>query len=68
MNSTEAVLNEGKIAVEISSNHNKSFANISIIDNGCGIPEEIINKIFDPFFSTKANKKMQDLDFQFVII
>ena len=57
VNSTEAVLNEGKIAVEISSNHKKSFTNISIIDNGCGIPEEIINKIFDPFFSTKANKK-----------
>ena len=22
-------------------------------DTGCGIPHEIINKIFDPFFSTK---------------
>jgi signal transduction histidine kinase len=26
---------------------------ISVIDNGCGIPDEIRNKIFDPFFTTK---------------
>ena len=26
---------------------------ISIIDNGCGIPENNINKLFDPFFTTK---------------
>ncbi|WP_346291742.1 ATP-binding protein [Sphaerothrix gracilis] len=26
---------------------------ISIIDNGCGIPEEIQKRIFDPFFTTK---------------
>jgi two-component system cell cycle sensor histidine kinase/response regulator CckA len=27
---------------------------ISVIDNGIGIPQNIINKIFEPFFSTKA--------------
>jgi PAS domain S-box-containing protein len=26
---------------------------ISIADNGCGIPEENLDKIFDPFFTTK---------------
>jgi signal transduction histidine kinase len=26
---------------------------IRIIDNGCGIPEEIQDQIFDPFFTTK---------------
>jgi len=27
---------------------------ISILDNGCGIPEENLEKIFDPFFTTKG--------------
>ena len=27
---------------------------VSILDNGCGIPEENLEKIFDPFFTTKG--------------
>jgi signal transduction histidine kinase len=26
---------------------------ISIADNGCGIPQENLDKVFDPFFTTK---------------
>jgi two-component system, NtrC family, sensor kinase len=29
---------------------------LTIKDNGCGIPEAHLGKIFDPFFSTKENK------------
>ncbi len=34
----------------------KKFIEISIADSGCGIAPENINKIFDPFFSTKGQK------------
>ncbi len=31
------------------------FVVIDVKDNGCGIPQENMNRIFDPFFSTKQN-------------
>ncbi len=31
------------------------FVVISVTDTGCGIPPENLNRIFDPFFSTKQN-------------
>ena len=31
----------------------RNTVQISIIDNGCGIPENNLNKLFDPFFTTK---------------
>ena len=31
------------------------FVVIDVEDSGCGIPQEIIGRIFDPFFSTKEN-------------
>ncbi len=40
-----------KIYVEIDKK------NLYISDNAGGIPENIITKIFDPYFSTKGNKK-----------
>ncbi len=34
----------------------KRFVEIKITDTGCGISQENINKIFEPFFSTKGQK------------
>jgi CheY-like chemotaxis protein len=32
-----------------------AFAALEVHDTGCGIPSEILPKIFDPFFSTKSS-------------
>jgi len=34
-----------------------NYAKISIKDNGCGMPQEIIDQIFEPFFTTKSEGK-----------
>ncbi|MBU1058475.1 MAG: ABC transporter substrate-binding protein [Proteobacteria bacterium] len=37
----------------ISNQEDKKLVKISIKDTGIGIPEKLINKVFDPYFSTK---------------
>ena len=44
---------EKTIRIETNLVQNKKWVQISISDNGDGIPEEIKSKIFDPFFTTK---------------
>ena len=58
------ILNNAKDAIIISSKYEKrlvfinvelkdDFVSINILDNGGGIPKEIIDKIFEPYFTTK---------------
>lgn len=43
--------NDKLITIRLKRNKNK--AQIAICDNGGGVPEDIIEKIFDPYFTTK---------------
>lgn len=54
-NSIEAVLEKGIIEIEVSDQ--AGCLAISILDNGYGIQDDVLKKIFIPFFSTKINKK-----------
>ncbi len=44
--------NGGNISI-ILENNKDGFARLTVRDTGCGIPEEILPRIFDPMFSTK---------------
>lgn len=49
--------NDGtKRELNIKYYKNDAFAVIEIEDNAGGIPENIINRVFEPYFSTKTNK------------
>ncbi|MCX6996994.1 MAG: ATP-binding protein [Kiritimatiellaeota bacterium] len=41
---------------EVDASGNKEFVEIRVRDTGCGIPEEALAKIYEPFYSTKGPK------------
>jgi two-component system NtrC family sensor kinase len=41
---------------EIDKAGKKDYLEIKVIDTGCGISQENVSKIFDPFYSTKGQK------------
>jgi two-component system NtrC family sensor kinase len=53
LNAIQAMPNGGKLTAQ-TSRHN-DFAEITFKDTGAGIPKENLQKMFSPFFSTKAN-------------
>jgi two-component system, sporulation sensor kinase E len=55
MNACEAMHGLGKISVKTKrvSYNNQPFVGISITDTGGGINPEIIDNVFNPFFTTK---------------
>jgi signal transduction histidine kinase len=57
VNAAHAIQHSGKEAttgrIEISTAVDGLFITIGIADNGCGIPQDHLEKIFDPFFTTK---------------
>jgi PAS domain S-box-containing protein len=58
VNAAHAIQESGKDTasgrITITTAAGRDSVVISIADNGCGIPEENLEKIFDPFFTTKA--------------
>ena len=54
LNAIEAMReNEGILSISLDSQDHKHI--ISITDNGIGIPEENIPKLFEPYFTSKRN-------------
>ena len=53
LNAIQAVESQGSPKIVIYTQMDNPFVSIVMKDNGCGIPNDNINRIFDPFFTTK---------------
>ena len=53
LNAAQAI--DGKGTIEVSSKTADNMVHVTVNDNGCGMPEETISKIFDPFFTSKPH-------------
>jgi signal transduction histidine kinase len=50
-NALDAVPDSGR--VEVLANRERERVAVRVVDNGTGIPAQIVGRIFDPFFTTK---------------
>lgn len=56
INATESCFGQDEIKIKIKTSFDEDeFIELEITDNGTGIPEETIDKIFAPFYTTKPN-------------
>lgn len=39
--------------IQVSSSRGEDGVTVTVVDNGCGVPEQNLPRIFDPFFTTK---------------
>jgi signal transduction histidine kinase len=55
LNAAHAIDNNGAISIKTKMDFSGEAVVMNIEDNGCGIPDDNLKKIFEPFFSTKKN-------------
>jgi signal transduction histidine kinase/FixJ family two-component response regulator len=56
-NAVEAMPGGGELRIVSEYDRTNKTAHIQIQDNGCGIPEEELDHIFDPFYTTKSERE-----------
>lgn len=54
-NAVQAMPGGGEVRISTGHDVEEKMVTIDIKDSGCGVPEELLDKLFDPFFSTRAN-------------
>lgn len=56
LNAVQAVEKQGKIKITLGA-EGSGFVHFNIWDDGIGIPQEDMEKLFDPFYTTKTGKQ-----------
>lgn len=64
VNARDAVEPGGEIAVRVDSRERDggAFLAITVMDNGCGIPEAVLDRMFEPYVTTKRSGNGLGLD------
>ncbi len=53
LNAAEAVDDNGLIEIKLTKLKNADVC-IQVVDNGCGMPSDVVQSIFNPFYTTKS--------------
>jgi len=52
-NALAAIAQKGSVDLSSSYSHELKMVTVNVVDNGCGVPEEMLHQIFDPYVTTK---------------
>jgi PAS domain S-box-containing protein len=56
-NAMEAMPDGGTLTIRTHWEESRNLIRLEVEDTGCGIPDEMMSRIFEPFFSTKNQEK-----------
>ncbi|MFM8413251.1 MAG: sensor histidine kinase [Planctomycetota bacterium] len=54
VNARQAMPNGGRLILRLAHEPTAGFVDLMVRDTGCGMPPEVLRRIFEPHFSTKA--------------
>lgn len=54
VNARQAMPNGGRLILRLAHDDPSGFVDMMVRDTGCGMPPEVLRKIFEPHFSTKS--------------
>lgn len=54
-NALDSISRNGRVMITLDGNENS--ATITVADDGCGMSEEVLGQVFEPFFTRRQNKQ-----------